>query len=48
MTKSLANILTPLLGPVSYSHLKNSDDLINEVNYINLKNNSFGNLDIKV
>ena len=47
ITKSLAEILVPLLGMISSSHIKNSSDLCLKMNNINMNNKPLASLDIK-
>jgi len=47
IAKSLAKLLTPLLGTISNSHIKNSNDLINKIKNINMQNKLLSSLDIK-
>ena len=41
-------MLSPLRGTIINLHIKNSGDLLNEINIINMENNSLGSLDIKL
>ena len=45
--KSLAKILNPLLGMITNLHHKNSSDLLNKRNNINMENKSLASPDIK-
>ena len=40
-------MLSPLLGTISNSHIKNSGDLLNRTNNLNIENISLACLDIK-
>ena len=44
--KSLANILSPLLGTISNSYIKNSSDLLNKINKISMENKCLASLNI--
>ena len=46
IAKTLAKTLTPLLGTISSSHLKNSGDLINKIKDINVENKQLASLDV--
>ena len=40
-------MLSPLLGTISNSHIRNSGDLLNKINNLNMENKSLASLDIK-
>ena len=46
IARALAKILTPLLGTISPSHLKNSGDLINKLQNIDTRNKKLASLDV--
>ena len=47
IARATANILTPLLGTINPSHIKNSGDLIHKLEKINMKNKEMASLDVK-
>ena len=47
IAKAIAKILTPFLGTISPSHLRNSGDLLNKIKHLNLHNMTLSSLDIK-
>ena len=47
IAKSIAKLLTPLLGTISPSHLKNSGDLIQKLHNLNVENKLLASLDVK-
>ena len=47
ISKSLAKMLSPLLGMINDLHIKNSSDLLNKINNINRENKYLVSLNIK-
>ena len=46
IARAIANMLTPLMGTISTSHIKNSGDLLNKIKNINIQNKTMNSLDI--
>ena len=47
MVKSSAKILSPLLGSIDNLYIKNSTDLPNKINNLNIEKKSLVSLDMK-
>ena len=48
ITKSLAKMLSHLLGMISNPHIKNANDLLNKINDLNMENKSLASFDIEL